>query len=354
MNNKDLLKYGIDIAKIEKEHDIEVVYLTLSGSKLYGTNTPTSDTDIKGIFIPSKRSLILKKDPGSITLDTNKTNIKNTSKDVDCTIHNIYNFFNQLKKSETGAVDILFSMWSNDTIVYANEKFLKVMKENYKIFLNRNMKSFIGYALGQTKKFGIKGRRYDELDDFIKKFYVWSDKYLEQKLDDGRGSWENLKGWVNAGNYKYIEFLMAPGPKTSGAQKDIEYIAVLGKMFPRTVKIGYMYERISKLYEQFGNRTKTIAATVSKTDFKALSHSLRIALEVKELLETGFIKFPLKDAKKLREIKEGKYDFEEIVNEVEKTLTLVDEMLLTSEFPKNADSKKIEKLYLDFVDPILI
>ena len=37
----------------------QLVFATLYGSKLYGTDSPTSDTDIRGVFIPNKRDLLL-------------------------------------------------------------------------------------------------------------------------------------------------------------------------------------------------------------------------------------------------------------------------------------------------------
>ncbi|CAL1777454.1 nucleotidyltransferase [Acinetobacter phage vB_AbaM_Konradin-v2] len=36
------------------------------GSKLYGTSTPSSDLDIKGIFIPDAKSIIMGQHIGSL------------------------------------------------------------------------------------------------------------------------------------------------------------------------------------------------------------------------------------------------------------------------------------------------
>ena len=38
-----------------------LIYLSLYGSNLYGTALPTSDTDYRGIFIPSMEDLLLGK-----------------------------------------------------------------------------------------------------------------------------------------------------------------------------------------------------------------------------------------------------------------------------------------------------
>lgn len=336
------------LKEIEEKYNVEVVYCTQSGSKLYGTNGPDSDTDYKFLFVPSINDVLLKKDEPYIKIGT-QTKVKNGPDDVDFDGSSTYKFFNELKKSETGAMDILFSMFREDTIVYENEEFTDTMKHNYKEFLNSNMKSFIGYALGQTRKFGIKGARYDELDDFVKKLYVWTDKYLKHKVDDKDGSWDHLKKWVAAGNYKYIKFVMAPGPRGSGDYKEIEYLSVLGKLFSGDVTNEYLFDRVGKLYSQFGNRTKTIAKTLSKTDFKALGHSLRVALEVQELLETGFIKFPLTYAEELKNVKNGTADVEETMDQIGDVLAHVDDLLEVSDLPAKSNTKFMDQLTLNFV-----
>ena len=47
--------------------DATLLYLTEFGSVLYGTNTPASGTDLKGIYLPSIKSCILEQAPETIT-----------------------------------------------------------------------------------------------------------------------------------------------------------------------------------------------------------------------------------------------------------------------------------------------
>lgn len=334
------------ISEFEEKTGNKVVYVTKSGSKLYGTDTEKSDTDYKGIFIPTKKSVLLKQDVDNYTKDTNNSKEKNSAEDVDFSIHSIYAFFNQLSKSETGAVDVLFSMFKEDSIAFQEKEFTTLIKENYEIFLNRNMKSFIGYALGQTKKFGIKGARYDELDSFYNEMKKDLEYFSEDKLETKFPLFEN---YIKNNNTKYIKMVEANGPKSNGIYKMEPYISVLGKLFHGRVTVEYFLERIEKLYNQFGNRTKSIAETKTKTDYKALSHSLRIALEVEELLETGFIKFPLKDADKIREIKMGNAVFEDVVEEVQDVLAHVDELLLNSDLPEESNRTKMNEIILELL-----
>jgi len=54
------------------------------GSTVYGTRLPTSDTDYKSIFIPSKRDLYLGRAPETIQHKTKlDATARNTADDVD-------------------------------------------------------------------------------------------------------------------------------------------------------------------------------------------------------------------------------------------------------------------------------
>lgn len=333
------------IEEIEKEYNVEVVYLTISGSKLYGTDNLNSDTDYKGIFVPNKLDVLLKRDISHIDRSSNKTKVKNSKDDVDISLHSIHTFLNLLKKSETGAVDLLFSMWSEETIVFQNYDITNLIKSQHKDILNRNMKSFIGYALGQTKKFGIKGARYNELDSFVK--FIKTLEGVDSSNKSTLGEYfELFEDEMFRANYKYIKFIDAPGPRGNGDYKDIKYISVLGKMFEGRVTFEYFLERVLKLYNQFGNRTKTVAETAEKVDFKALSHANRVALEVEELLETGFINFPLKDRDYIKDVKSGKVSPEVAIQEVEDVLQNVDEMLLVTEMREESNQEALDEITL--------
>lgn len=336
----------VDVLKVlrdfEEKHNVKVLYCTKSGSRLYGTENKNSDTDYKFLFAPAKEDVLLKRDVDFLKHGAD-TKVKNGADDVDFDGSSVYKFMKELQKSETGAVDVLFSMFQPKTVVFEDPEFTKVMKENYTKVMNRNMKSFIGYALGQTQKFGVKGARYDELTNFV--------EFLET-LDVARDNdkletlFDETKLFLTQTELKYVKFQMAPGPRGNGGYEDVEYMTVLGKMFEGNVTVGYMKERVLKMFKQFGNRTKTVAATETKTDFKALSHALRVAMEVEELLLTGFVKFPLQKAERLKEVKEGRADVEEALDEVRDTLGRVDVLLESTDLPEQSDKAFMDSVLL--------
>jgi len=333
MEYKQIIRY------FEQDTGNSVIYLTLTGSKLFGTDNVYSDTDIKGLFIPSNNNIHSEK---VFTFNSNK-NKKNSSEDFDLTLYSIDYFFQNLVKAEEGAIDILFSMFSSHNILFENKEKIDLIRESYYIFISKNIKNFLGCSIGQTKKFGIKAKRYGELDTFFKYYktnFLHKREKIQQQLED-------LKLYIEKNKFEYIKIIKDFGHKMDGKNKKIFYISILDKKFSEDSYNDYFISRIEKLYNQFGDRTKKVFQTDSKTDFKALSHSYRGIIETKELILEGKITFPLKEAKYVKEIKEGKHNpeviFEQTTNLLEETLLL----LSLSDLPKEPDILFVEDLLLN-------
>ena len=233
-------------------------------------------------------------------------------------------------------------MFRPDTIVYEDDYYTNYIRENYQRFLNRNLGAFIGYAVGQARKFGIKGTRYKELQDFKKKLYVWTDKRLERKLSE---DWEGLRRMVK--DYKYINMVFAPGPKTSKDRKEIEYLEVLGSKYRQDITCGEFYNHIDKMDGGFGHRTKTSAT--SGADWKSLSHACRVLLEVEELLDTGYITFPLREKDFVKTIKEGKLPLKHTMLFIDAKLDEVKAKLDKTTLPERSDEDFIRETWLSWV-----
>lgn len=347
MTEQTARKYALaKIKEFEETKNCKVLYCTMSGSKLYGTDNPNSDFDFKAVFAPSQEDVLLKKDLVYFDYDTNKSKEKNSNEDVDMSLSSVYKFVDELKQSETGATDVLFSMFREDTQVYADETFVSEMKANYQAFANKNMKAFVGYALGQSQRFGVKGARYAELDKFVALLDDMSQGHPERKL---KTLFPVFEKYFKDNDKKYLKMVMAPGARGTGTPKKIPYVSVLGKLYEGNVTFLYTLERVRKMHSQFGNRTRSIAKTTEKTDFKALSHALRVAYEVEELLETNFITFPLLKAKEVLEVKEGRVDTQVAVEEVTRVLDRVDELLLSTSLPDKANEAYCDEVKLKFL-----
>jgi hypothetical protein len=320
-----------------------VVYVTQYGSKLYGTDNPNSDTDYKGVFIPNQESVLLKRDMEHYNFNSNNDNTRNGKDDIDLQLFSIYKFFNLLKKGETGAMDILFSMFREDTQLINDKEFTSVIMENYKRFYNKNLHSFVGYCVGQSKLYNVRGERFNELHIFVEYFNRLVKEQGSEKLEKLFSAVEEI---FEQKSFKYVKFISAPTSRGSGVAKEGKYIEVLGKRFLGTVTINYFAEKITNMEQQFGNRAKASAKGV---DFKALSHAVRVIDEVEELLDSNFITFPLKNRLYIRSIKEGNEQLEDVMNYIDKKLNVVQEKLESSDLSEKSDEEFMDRLILSLL-----
>jgi len=80
----------------------------------------------------------------------------------------------------------------------------------------------------------------------------------------------------------------------------------------RTLRIDYALGIITKFYEEYGKRAQ-LAAENKGIDWKAVSHAIRAAYQIKEILTENNITFPLKEADFIRKVKGGELDYNTIV-----------------------------------------
>jgi len=332
------------IKDFENKYNYNVVYITKYGSKLYGTDNENSDTDYKGIYIPNKRSVLLKKDMEHYNFNSNDNNTKNSKDDIDLQLFSIYKWFNLLKKGETGAMDILFSLFREDTQVYNDKEFTSIILENYRKFYNKNLHSFLGYCVGQSKVYNVRGERFNELHLFVEYF---NDLVKEQGSEKLETLFPNIETLFLEHKYKYIKFISAPTSRGSGEIKDGIYVEVLGKRFLGTVTIKYFSEKITEMEKQFGNRARASAKGI---DFKALSHAVRVIDEVEELIDENFITFPLKNRTYIKSVKEGHESLEDVMDYIDQKLNVVQEKLENSSLSEKSDEVFMDELLIKLVD----
>ncbi len=331
------------IQDFETQYNYRVVYVTQYGSKLYGTDNPNSDTDYKGIFIPNRDAVLLKKDIEHYNFNSNESNTRNSKDDIDLQLFSIYKWFTLLKKGETGAMDILFSLFREDSQIHLDPDFATIIKENYQRFYNKNLHSFLGYCVGQSKLYNVRGERFSELHRFVTYFNAL---VKEQGSDKLLSMYPQIEEMFAEDKYKYIQFISAPTSRGSGEAQDGIYVEVLGKRFLGTVTVAYFSEKITEMENQFGNRARASAKGV---DYKALSHAVRVIDEVEELIDDGFITFPLKNRVYITSVKEGRESLEDVMNYIDQKLNVVQEKLANSDLPERSDEAFMDEILLRFV-----
>lgn len=308
-----------------------IILLTEFGSWLYGTHTATSDKDYKGIFIPSQEQILLGRVPKSYHYSSGKNDSKNAAQDIDIEIYSLNYFLKLACEGQTVAIDMLHVNEGTEIIGHSNDgwsdaRIWNELRDTRASFYTKNLNAFVSYARKQAAKYGIKGSRLSDCKrvvDHLEAVGCYVNGELK-KLDE---LWESLP----AGEHIHK---LPPHPNDKSQQ---EVYQVCGKRFPRMTPAHHVILPLKKFLLNYGARAQE-AAENKGIDWKAVSHALRAAHQVKEILETGDLKFPLKRAKVLREVKEGKLDYTTVVAPaLEALMDWIEKLAAESSLPDKVD-----------------
>ena len=298
----------IDLTYKLLENKGELLYLSEYGSTLYGTNTPDSDIDYRGIFLPNKQNQLLGIKCEEVNYTTGNSQSKNSSTDVDIKLMSLQKFIKLCSQGDTNALDLLFSMPCDHVSKFKSTEHIMYLYTNRQNLIDvKNMKAFIGYAIAQAKKYGIKGSRLGVIKDIKNYLGALPKQYDEYPLSTKVGTILHCFGDES---YCFHKTLV-----DKETDKELDYLCVCGAMHQYNVLIKEFKTRINQVYEKYGERAK-LAEENQGIDWKALSHAIRCIEQCKELLTTGNITFPLTNSKYIKEIKYGQLSF----NQVEKIM----------------------------------
>jgi hypothetical protein len=276
-----------------------LLYLTKFGAHLYGTDTEESDLDLKGVVLPSFRHLALR-EKAYLYMSSGGEG-KNEPEDVDVEIWELQDWLMKyLRAGDTGAVDLLFSGWS-PSVLYRDPRLDPLFENFTRLFDPRNTKAFIGYAVSQASRYGVKGTRLAALRkarEFVQGYVEGGgEAVLEEKA-------AHLIDLIDAacGDPTFCRKDVVKGPNGTPTA----CLRICGRTHLVTITVGELRDRIETEFRKYGERARKAEAN-DGLDFKALSHAVRTILEVKSLLTTGRIVFPLpeEDRRTVMDIKTG-------------------------------------------------
>jgi uncharacterized protein len=291
------------------------IFETVSGSQMYGTSTPVSDIDYRGIVIPPKKILL---DPfhGFEQKDSG-------FEEDDRTLYALGKYMKLCADGNPNIVELLFSPLECWT--YSDERW-DLIVENRDLFLSKKVKfTFTGYAYSQLHK--IEQHRRWFIDPPKEK----PTRKMFGLTDAPKISGEGLIAVAN------ISFDLLEPSFRDEIRRELDY---------RNEKqswdnyIAWFKNRNPKrkdLEDRFGY------------DAKCALHLFRLMFEGMELLLTGKICFPLEQRDELLEIRNGKYSYEEVIEkakELEKNFDVWYDQSVLSHSP---NWKKLEELYFEVI-----
>jgi len=262
------------------------------GSKLYGTQTPDSDTDISGFFVAPQEYYIGLKNIEEL----NRSEVikdaagKNTSAASDVKYYDIKKFIRLLLDNNPNILEHLFVP---DQFKIRDSDWMQELQQVPHRFVHVGLiPRFVGYASAQKHKMILKKDNYEA---------------IEMVLENLRGKDPSLllaEIWT-----EYTNYIMTHPAVVIDVPNGLLRVGDLNIEKNITVKraIRILEDRLAKAT----NRSELLKKY--GYDCKFASHLIRLLLEAEELLTTGVLVFPLTYADTLVQIKSGQMEMEAVL-----------------------------------------
>ncbi len=313
-----------------------LLYLALSGSRLFGSDTPLSDVDVKGVFLPSKESLYLQTAPQQFSSNTNPSDSerKNTVSDVDVTVWSLQFWVKLLQRGDINAVSLLFSHTHSSAILEGTDPAFTARLRDLepKKLLKRSLGGMMGFAYSQAVRYSDKGKHLRAVSVAL--------EHLER-----------VTGTVGAVAETIVMTVADPAlARVEISESGQPQLLILEKAFDLTASAAWALKPLQQLEGRYGKRSR-IALQSGGIDFKAFSHSLRVLEEMRLLHEFGRITYPHEAtfAALLRDVKSGRYDYAALTDlldaQLERTRAAEAQSVLSDEVESSYAADFIVSMY---------
>lgn len=333
-----------------------ILFEVISGSKSFGLDTPTSDTDTKGVFYMPKENFFGLEYIPQINNETN-----------DIVYYEIGRFIELLIKNNPNILEILATPES--CILYRHPLMDKLKMED---FLSKLCKdTFAGYAGTQIKKArGLKKKIVNPLPKEKKTvidfcyileqhnaipFPEWLAKHNLNQENCGLSNIPNSKGMYalfydknNSLNYKGV------------LQKDSSNTVVTSSIPKGEKQLAYLsfnpeaYSSYCKEYTEYWDwiekrneeRYSTNIKHGKNYDSKNMMHTIRLLQSAEHILGKGELKIKVDNRDELLSIKRGESDYDELLKKAEDMLINIEKLHETCTLPNFPDKEKAEKVLI--------
>lgn len=318
---------------------MQKLFTCLYGSRLYGTQTPTSDLDVKHIVLPALDHLLLgKKVSNSVHKTNNAANTRNGADDIDEEFIPLQVFARDFVIGQTYALELAFALEGHhagqtfynlttgkETFIGSASSitFFTFVKELREKFLTSNIKAMMGYVVNQANLYSFKGERLNVAREFR--------ECLMKGFMDPECGTDPLSDFATSDKHlQHFEALQAKYPKyfkiteyDIGGGRMRPCFMLLEKTFPYTNTLDHSLLVVDTIIKKYGSRAEQ--ASESNVDWKATMHALRIVDEGLLLLAEHKLSFPFEQSyvDRLLSIKRGEQPLDPIRAELEGKLDLL-------------------------------
>lgn len=358
MTIKDLKEQGL------------ILFEAISGSRAYGTSLPTSDTDIRGVFIMPEDGIL---GNGYVEQVNDKTN--------DITYYEVGRFLDFLNTNNPNILELLNV--PKDCVQIKHPLFDKILEHRDKFVTKQCRNSFGGYAVQQIKKarglkkkivnpmevkrknpidfcYVINGHHSEPLTNYLKDRQIQEEFCGVVNIPNARDMYAlffdhgsqvesvNGKPLSNSLKYKGISSQDANQLKLSSIPKEESPLCVFSYN-----KDGYTshckdYKEYWEWVEKRNDTRYNDNAKHGKGyDGKNLMHCHRLLDMSLEILDGKGINVRRPNREELLSIRKGEKDYDELVSEAESKMELMDKLFKESKLPSSVPSNLTHKILLD-------
>lgn len=327
-----------------------ILFEVISGSKSFGLNTPTSDTDIKGVYyLPKEQFYGLHYIP-QISNETN-----------DEVYYELGRFVELLLKNNPNILEILAS--PDDCILYKHPLLERLKLED---FLSKLCKdSFAGYAMTQIKKArGLKKKIVNPME--LEKKSLLDFCYVLQGYDSvslslwlhGQGLVQERCGLINMPNSKGMYALFYDKSATLGyrgiIKNELSNEVSLSSIPKGEKEIGYLscnqdgYSKYCKEYKEYWEwmekrneeRYQTNQEHGKNYDSKNMMHTIRLLQTAEQIFSKGTLNIRVSNREELLAIKAGAMEYDDLLKMADDLIASIEKHYETSTLPESPDVEK--------------
>lgn len=338
------------------------------GSQAYGTATPNSDIDIKGIYIQNIYDVASFKYQQQIMPDK------------DTTYYEIKRF---LELAGSANPTILELMWMPDRCIQIKDPlFIKYIESNRDIFLTKECcNSFMGYAYQQIYKArGLNKKMNWEQDritrkkpiDFCKFLWLpdWKHKKdirLSNKIDLITPNWFNqdfyaltkIDNTKQLYKFWYIKMPQQEWTRPLYNNDDLIMTAIPEDVDAKLLAIVQYdldgFQAHCREYNQYQtwlkerneSRYVDVQNHGQKIDGKNLMHCYRLMDMAEEIVKEHKIIVERPNRQELLDIRYGKYDLQTLIDRAEEKIETIKEAYKNSDLPDKVDKEKVNEILVN-------
>lgn len=349
-----------------------VLFEVISGSKAYGINKPTSDTDIRGVYLAPFDDVLGFKCKDQIADDTN-----------DIVFYELKRFLDLIEKQNPNILEMLYM--PEDCILYKNPLMDKIFEHKDKFLSKTCMHSFAGYAISQIKKAKGLNKKINKPMSMVRKtpldfcYFMHEGKsvnareYLAEygKLQQHCGlvCLDHMR-FTYAVYYDQVSHLNAKGKNIPLSYKPFRGIITseetsndvcLSEIPKGWEPMGYMvfnrdaYEVHCKDYKEYldwiekrnPDRYEVTISNGNDYDAKNMAHCIRLIRVAKEIASEGVVNVRRADREELLNIRNGQAKYEELINEADEALSQLGNLYAASNLIDQVDKVFMNKLLLE-------